>query len=429
MPQFLNTQDSDFPQKLQIILKTERGTGADISHIVSEILADVRHNGDEAVLKYTQKFDNLDATLDGLVVTQADLEHAEKILPQDIKDALLLAQNRIHQFHYRTKPKHDYYEDDTGTELGIRYTPIDAVGVYIPGGSASYPSSVLMNIVPAKVGGVGRIVAVVPAPQGKIHPAVLYALKIAGADEIYKIGGAQAIAALAYGTQMIKPVDKITGPGNAFVAQAKRQVYGTVGIDAIAGPSEILIIADETADDDYVAMDLLSQAEHDVLAQSVLITPSQELADKVVLQVNKILETLPRTKIASKSWTDYGVVIIVKDIQEATDISDKFAPEHLELCVAEPDMVLPFIHHAGAIFMGHHTPEAIGDYIAGPNHVLPTGRTARFSSGLATIDFMKRTTMVKCSPESIRAIGDSAVTLAQAEGLDAHAQSVSLRLR
>jgi histidinol dehydrogenase len=428
MPYDLSIDTDDFEQKLNIILTQNRAEKYDVTATVKSIIADVRMRGDTALLEYTQKFDNPNAVLSDLKISPDALIQAEKKCDEALKSALNHAMARIYDFHARLKPNHDYYQDVTGTYLGLRYTPVDAAGVYIPGGSASYPSSVLMNIIPAKVAGVGRIVAVVPAPLGIIHPAVLYALKIAGADEIYAVGGAQAIAALAYGTQMIKSVDKITGPGNAFVAESKRQVYGQVGIDSIAGPSEILIIADDTANPDFIAADLLSQAEHDAVAQSVLITPSQRLIDAVKMAVDKILPTLNRQKIAQQSWNDYGVMIKTNTIEQACEISDRFAPEHLEICTDNPELLLPFVRHAGAIFMGHYTPEAVGDYMAGPNHVLPTGRTARFSSGLSTVDFMKRTTLIHCSQDSFGKIAPDIQILCDAEGLDAHKLSISTRL-
>ncbi|MEM6603193.1 MAG: histidinol dehydrogenase [Pseudomonadota bacterium] len=428
MPFFLATCDPDFESSFSKILTATRGEAQDIAQTVSDIISDVRQNGDKAVLNYTQRFDDAEATLGSLKVNAVDLADAERHLSQDIKDALLFAKKRIMSFHQRQLPKHDYYEDQERVYLGMRYTPVDAAGVYVPGGAASYPSSAVMNIIPAKIAGVARVVAVVPAPQGHLHPAILYALKICDVDEIYKIGGAQAVAALAYGTDMIKPVDKITGPGNAYVAEAKRQVFGKVGIDSIAGPSEVLVLADATANAEYVALDLLSQAEHDPLAQAILVTDSSDLAENVKQHIGEYLKTLSRKEIAAKSWQDYGVIIVTETLIEATEISNRFAPEHLELCVEDAEVIIQHIKHAGAIFIGHYTPEAIGDYVGGPNHVLPTDRTARFASGLGTLDFMKRTTLIKCDSKSLKNIGQHAVTIANAEGLEAHGLSVSKRL-
>lgn len=429
MPVILHHSQSDSDAQLQIILNNPRGQSQDVTHIVHDIIHNIRHNGDAALLTYTQQFDNANATLDTLKVTTQELIDAENNISPELKDALQLAYNRITVFHKKLLPDHIYYTDDTGTQLGMRYTPIDSVGVYIPGGTANYPSSVLMNIIPAKIAGVERVVAVVPAPQGIIHPLVLYALKLSGADEIYKIGGAQAIASLAYGTETIKPVDKITGPGNAYVAEAKKQVFGVVGIDSIAGPSEILIIADSGADPYHTAIDLLSQAEHDVSAQAVLISLDSDFSNTVIQHIHTLLETLPRKAIASQSWQNHGVIINVETLETAAHISNQFAPEHLELAIAEPELLLPLIKHAGAIFMGYYTPEAIGDYIAGANHVLPTNGTPRFASGLSTVDFMKRTTLIKCTHDSIQHIAPSAVKLANAEGLYAHSLSCDVRIK
>lgn len=429
MPIILNITQSDFETQLHNVLHNPRGQSSDVYQTVQNIIQTIRRDGDTALLDYTRQFDNKNATLEGLRVTAQELDDATNAVDAHLKEALTLAYNRITAFHKKLIPEHIYYTDDTGTQLGMRYTPIDSAGVYIPGGTANYPSSVLMNIIPAKIAGVGRIVAVVPAPKGIIHPLVLYALKLAGADEIYKIGGAQAIASLAYGTELIKPVDKITGPGNAYVAEAKKQVFGVVGIDSIAGPSEILVIADTHADPYHIAIDLLSQAEHDVSAQSVLISFDADFSHQVITHINQLLETLPRKAIVAQSWHNYGVVINVDSLEQAAQISNRFAPEHLELAMREPTLLLSLIKHAGAIFIGYHTPEAIGDYIAGPNHVLPTNRTPRFASGLSTIDFMKRTTLVQCTHESLQHIAPSAVKLADAEGLHAHSLSCSVRIK
>lgn len=428
MPQIIEYQQIDFDKHINTLVNSTRGVAKDVTIIVSEIIHDVRCHGDDALIKYTQKFDFQHATIETIIIKQDDFNNAEEYLKDDLKDSLKLAKARIQDFHKCLLPEQLYYQDSIGVYLGMRYTPLDAVGVYIPGGTASYPSSVLMNIVPAQIAGVERIVAVVPAPNNEVHPLVLYALKLCGITEAYKIGGAQAIAALAYGTQTIKAVDKITGPGNIYVAESKKQVFGKVGIDAIAGPSEILVIADNDANPYHVAVDLLSQAEHDVLAQAILIATSKEFADQVIMHIDMLLQTLPRKEIAQKSWDDYGIIIIVETTSDACKIANQFAPEHLQLAVAEPELLLPFIKHAGAIFMGYHTPEAIGDYIAGPNHVLPTDRTCRFASGLSTIDFMKRTTLIQCDATSVQKIAPSAVKLARAESLEAHALSCQIRL-
>jgi histidinol dehydrogenase len=429
MPIVLQSLNDNFKNDLQKIIKNPRGLSQDVCDIVTSIIQNIRIHGDDALIDYTQKFDNKNASLNQLKVTQTEIDIAEESIDFDFKQALSVAYHRIHDFHIKMLPKDIFYQDETGTSLGMRYTPIDSVGVYIPGGTANYPSSVLMNVIPAKIAGVKRIVAVVPAPQGYINPLVLYALKLVGADEIYKIGGAQAIAALAYGTDTIKPVDKITGPGNAYVAEAKKQVFGKVGIDSIAGPSEILIIADDNANPYHTAADLLSQAEHDSSAQSVLISPSKLFTEQVLDCLEKILKTLPRKAIAEKSWHDYGVIINTNSLIEAVEISNQFAPEHLQLSVLKPNDLLPYIKHAGAIFMGYHTPEAIGDYVAGPNHVLPTNGTPRFASGLSTIDFMKRSSLIECTYESIQKIAPSAIKLADAEGLNAHSLSCYIRLK
>ena len=429
MPVILHQSQPNFNSQLQTILNNPRGQSDDVMAVVRTIIDAIRYGGDDALVDYTRKFDDENAHRDTLRVTDFELSHAEKQVDDDLKVALQQAYNRIRAFHKKLLPEHIYYTDDTGTQLGMRYTPIDSVGVYIPGGTANYPSSVLMNIIPAKIAGVERIVAVVPAPKGIVHPLVLYALKLAGATEIYKIGGAQAVAALAYGTETIKAVDKITGPGNAYVAAAKKHVFGVVGIDSIAGPSEILVIADNDADPYHIAIDLLSQAEHDISAQAILICLSDDFLNSVLNHIEKLLETLPRKAIASDSWQNYGVIIHVDTLAQAADIANMFAPEHLELAISDPELLLPYIKHAGAVFMGYHTPEAIGDYIAGPNHVLPTNRTPRFASGLSTVDFMKRTTLIHCTAESVQHIAPNAVKLATAEGLYAHALSCNVRIK
>jgi histidinol dehydrogenase len=398
-----------------------------VSGVVSDIIAQVRKRGDAAILDYTVKFDKFEATKDNIKVSKQEIAEALALCSPELMKSLKIAAARIRDYSLRQMPVDLEYIDEGGTRLGHRWTPLDSVGLYVPGGLASYPSSVLMNAVPAKVAGVKRLAAVVPAPDGNLNPAVLAAAHVAGVDEIYKIGGAQAVAALAYGTQTIAAVDKIVGPGNAYVAEAKRQVFGKVGIDMIAGPSEILVIADGKNNPAWIAADLLSQAEHDVQAQSILITDDEQFADRVVEEVDKILVDLLRGDIAERSWWDYGAVIIVKDWQEACDISNIIAPEHLELALENPDSLLPMIRHAGAIFLGRYTPEAIGDYIAGPSHVLPTSRTARFSSGLSVFDFLKRTSIIGCSASSLAGLSPYAQTLAESEGLTAHKLSVSVR--
>lgn len=423
----LSTSASDFPERLTAFLAMREKESANISGVVADIIAKVKENGDKALFSYTEKFDKFAATQDNITVEAKEIAEALALCTPELKKSLKVAVARIRDYSLRQMPADLDYVDEGGTRLGHRWTPIDAVGLYIPGGLASYPSSVLMNAVPAKVAGVGRLAAVVPAPEGKLNPAVLAAAHIAGVDEIYKIGGAQAIAALAYGTQTIKPVDKIAGPGNSYVAEAKRQVFGRVGIDMIAGPSEILVIADGTNNPAWIAADLLSQAEHDTQAQSILITDDPLFADKVIMEVERILVDLPRRDIAEKSWQDYGTVIVVKDWKEACDISNMIAPEHLELAIEQPESLLPSIRHAGAIFLGRYTPEAIGDYIAGPSHVLPTSRTARFSSGLSVFDFLKRTSIIGCSNVSFAALSPYAQTLAESERLSAHELSLSIR--
>lgn len=425
----LDIRDSDFENKFQSLLNSKRENAPDVNATVSEILENVRKNGDAAVLEYTKKFDRMDLTVETMRVTPEEIEEAVSSCDKETLDALYLAAERIEAFHEKQMPESHFFNDETGALLGWRWTPVMAAGLYVPGGTAAYPSSVLMNAIPAKVAGVQRIVMVVPSPDGKINPLVLAAADCVGIDEIYRIGGAQAIGALAYGTQTIKPVDIIVGPGNAYVAAAKRQVFGHVGIDMIAGPSEILVIADNTANPEWTAADLLSQAEHDVSAQSILITDNAEFANKVKAEVEKQLETLERKDIARKSWEDNGVVILVENLTEQAGVlSDRVAPEHLELSVENPEELCRHVHHAGSIFLGHYTPEAVGDYIGGPNHVLPTARSARFSSGLGVHSFMKRTTLLSCTDKTLKEIGKSAVLLGKAEGLTAHAASVQRRL-
>ncbi|MBE9639443.1 histidinol dehydrogenase [Salipiger mangrovisoli] len=429
MPVFLDTTDPDFELEFAQLLGAKREDSPDVDDIVAGIIADVRARGDAAVLELTAKFDRLELDAAGLRFTPEEIDAYCAQVPEAERAALETAAERIRAYHVRQMPEDAQWTDPDGATLGWRWTPVSAAGLYVPGGLASYPSSVLMNAIPAKVAGVERLCIAVPTPDGIANPLVLLAARIAGVDEIYRIGGAQAIAALAYGTESIAPVDKITGPGNAFVAAAKRRVFGKVGIDMIAGPSEILVIADADNDPEFIALDLLSQAEHDESAQSILITPDAGLARKVADEVARQLEVLERRGIAGASWRDFGAVIICRDLDEAAALSNRVAPEHLELCVAEPEALSEQIRHAGAIFLGQWTPEAIGDYVGGPNHVLPTARSARFSSGLSVLDFVKRTTLAKMSPEALRAIGPAAEVLAQSESLQAHGLSVTARLR
>src|SRR6056300_609677 len=428
MPVFLNAQDPEFETQFQQLLSAKREDSPDVDDTVAGIIADVRARGDAAVLELTAKFDRMDITADQLRFGPAEIDAEIAKVSDADRAALELAADRIRAYHERQMPSDAYWTDETGAELGWRWTPVSAAGLYVPGGLASYPSSVLMNAIPAKVAGVSRLVITVPTPDGIVNPLVLLAARLAGVDEVYRIGGAQAIAALAYGTQTIPAVDKITGPGNAFVAAAKRRVFGKVGIDMIAGPSEILVIADGDNDPAWIATDLLSQAEHDESAQSILITDDAEFGEKVMQAVTRQLETLERRVIAGASWRDFGAVIVVNDMAESAALSNRLAPEHLELCVADPDGLAAQITHAGAIFLGAWTPEAIGDYIGGPNHVLPTARSARFSSGLSVMDFVKRTTLTKMTPASLAAIGPAAEVLAISEGLEAHGLSVRARL-
>ncbi len=428
MPHFLKTLDADFEARFTALLGMKREDSPDVDAIVAGIIADVRARGDAAVIELTAKFDRLELTPETLAFSEAEIaEEIAKVSAED-RAALELAADRIRTYHARQMPEDALWTEDSGASLGWRFTPVSAAGLYVPGGLASYPSSVLMNAIPAKVAGVERLVVVCPTPDGVVNPLVLLAAQIAGVDAVYRIGGAQAVAALAYGTDTIAPVDKITGPGNAFVAAAKRRVFGKVGIDMIAGPSEILVIADGDNNPDWIALDLLSQAEHDQSAQSILITPDAGFADAVVAAVDKRLETLERRAIAGESWRENGVVIVTRDLTEAAALSDRFAPEHLELCVADPEGLSAQIHHAGAIFLGAYTPEAIGDYVGGPNHVLPTARSARFSSGLSVLDFLKRTTLARMTPAALKAIGPAAERLAQSESLQAHGLSVTARL-
>jgi histidinol dehydrogenase len=424
----LNSSTADFARSFADLLAEKRETAADVSAAVAAIIADVQARGDVALFDLTKRFDRFELNASNLRVTAADIGAAKAAVPSATLDALKHAAARIDSFHARHKPSDDRYTDAQGVTLGARWTPVDAAGLYIPGGLAAYPSSVLMNAIPAKLAGVKRLVAATPAPDGKLNPLVLAALDLAGVTEIYRMGGAQAVAALAYGTKTIAPVDKIVGPGNAYVAAAKRQVFGQVGIDSIAGPSEVLIIAGKANDPAWLAADLLAQAEHDEAAQSILITDDEVLANAVAAAVERQLGVLPKEKIARASWQKHGAIILVRTLDEAPALADRIAAEHVQLCVANPDAIAARIRHAGAIFLGNHTPEAIGDYVGGPNHVLPTARAARFSSGLSVLDFMKRTTIIGCTAEALAQLGPSAATLADAEGLDAHARSIRIRM-
>jgi histidinol dehydrogenase len=428
MPLRLATASADFDAQFTAFLGMKREVNADIETATRAIVDDVASRGDAALLEATEKFDRLKLDAASLRVTPAEVDAAMAACDRETVDALKFARDRIELFHKRQLPKDERFTDALGVELGWRWSAIEAVGLYVPGGTAAYPSSVLMNAVPAKVAGVERVVMVVPSPDGKLNPLVLAAAQLAGVSEIYRVGGAQAVAALAYGTATIAPVAKIVGPGNAYVAAAKRQVFGKVGIDMIAGPSEVLVIADNTGNADWIAADLLAQAEHDANAQSILITDSPTLADAVERAVEAQLTTLPRVAIARESWATYGAVILVQTLDQAVTLANAIAAEHLEIMTADAEALSLRIRNAGAIFLGPHTPEAIGDYVGGSNHVLPTARSARFSSGLGVLDFMKRTSILKCGPDQLRALGPAAMTLGKAEGLDAHARSVGLRL-
>lgn len=428
MPEFLATTEADFESRFAAFLTTKREDSPDVDAAVEAIISDVRSRGDAALIELTERFDRIRLTPDRLRVSAEEVDAEIAKVSEEDRAALELAAERIRAYHARQMPVDESWEDETGARLGWRWTPVSAAGLYVPGGLASYPSSVLMNAVPAKVAGVERLAVAVPMPEGRANPHVLLACRLAGVDEIYRLGGAQAIAALAYGTESVAAVDKITGPGNAYVAAAKRRVFGRVGIDMIAGPSEILVIADGTGDPDWIALDMMSQAEHDESAQAILVTTDAAFGRAVAEAVERRLETLERREIAGASWRDFGAVITVRDMEEAARLSDRIAPEHLELCCDEAETLAERIRHAGAIFIGHWTPEAIGDYVGGPNHVLPTARSARFSSGLSVMDFLKRTTLARMTPESLAAIGPSAERLAKAESLEAHGLSVRARL-
>ncbi len=428
MTAWLKTADPDFEDRFTALLGLKREQAADVNAAVAAIIARVRAEGDAALIELTRQFDDLDLGKVGLKVAAAEIDAAHGEVEKTTREALELAHDRILDHHKRQLPSDDLYRDRLGVELGTRWSAVASAGLYVPGGTASYPSSVLMNAVPARVAGVPRIVMVVPAQKGALNPLVLVAAKLAGVSEIYRVGGAQAIAALAYGTESIAPVAKIVGPGNAYVAAAKRQVFGQVGIDMVAGPSEVVVIADRDNDPAWIASDLLAQAEHDTAAQAILITDDPAFARAVEQAVEAELAVLPRAATARASWRDFGAVIVVDSLDEAPALADRLAPEHLEIATTDPDTLASRIHDAGAIFIGRYTPEVIGDYVAGSNHVLPTARSARFASGLGVLDFMKRTSTLKLDPDSLAALGPAAMTLAEAEGLDAHRRSVAIRL-
>jgi len=427
-PRRLTTAAPGFEAAFAALLADRDEPLPGVADAVRAIIAAVRAEGDAALARFTERFDRSSLTADRFALTEAEIEAAAASVPTDLADAIDLAAARIEAFHRAQMPADLVTRDATGLAVGLRWRPLDSVGLYVPGGKAAYPSSVLMNAIPAKVAGVARIAMCVPCPDGAVNTAVVRAARRAGVHEIYRIGGAQAIAALAYGTATIRPVDRIVGPGNAYVAEAKRQVFGAVGIDAIAGPSEVLVIADATARVDWLAIDLLAQAEHDEAAQAVLVTPDAGLADSVVAAAERLLADLPRAEIARRAWERHGAIIITRNLDEAAEIANRLAPEHLELAVADPAVVFAKIRHAGAAFLGAFTPEALGDYVAGPNHVLPTSRTARFASGLSVFDFLKRTTWVAADRPALAALGPAAMRLAEAEGLEAHARSIALRL-
>ncbi len=424
----LSTSDADFAAAFTTLVDARREADEDVSRDVAAILKAVRAGGDAALADYTQRFDRHDLDVSGWAVTPAETRAALDTLSTDLRDALELAAARITAYHEKQKPQDSDGVDSAGVRLGARWSAVDAAGLYVPGGRAAYPSSLLMNVIPAKVAGVQRIAMVTPTPHGEINPLVLAAAQIAGIEEIWRVGGAQAVAALAYGTDRIRPVDVITGPGNAWVAEAKRQLYGVVGIDMVAGPSEIVVVADGRNDPEWTAADLLSQSEHDPTSQSILFTDDAAFADAVAAAVERQIPALSTSAVARTSWDANGAIILVRDLAEAMPLVDRLAPEHLELAVEDPEPLFAQVRHAGSVFLGRMTPEAVGDYVAGPNHVLPTGRRARFSSGLSVLDFMKRTSFLSLDAAAVRAIGPAAVALAQAEGLPAHAASVALRL-
>jgi len=428
MPQFLATTDPDFEPRFAALLGQKREADADVDADVAAILADVAARGDAALIELTERFDRLRLMPGTLAFSEAEIDAAIATVAAEDRAALELAASRIRAYHERQRPEDARWTDATGAELGWRWTPVAAAGLYVPGGLASYPSSVLMNAIPARVAGVERLVITAPTPDGAVNPLVLLAARLAGVSTVYRVGGAQAIAALAYGTATIAAVDKIAGPGNAYVAAAKRRVFGRVGIDMIAGPSEVLVLADAGNDPDWLALDLMAQAEHDTSAQSILLTDDAGFGRAVAAAVEARLATLERRAIAGLSWRDFGAVVTVRDWDEAIPLVDRVAPEHLQVCTADPEPLAARVRNAGAIFLGAWTPEAIGDYVGGPNHVLPTARSARFSSGLSVLDFMKRTTIARMTPAALAAIGPAAERLARAEGLEAHGRSIRARL-
>jgi histidinol dehydrogenase len=428
MAQRLDAREPSFPLAFAALLSAKREVSEDVDQAVRAIIEDVVARGDEALIDFTYRFDGLALQPETLRVSDAEIDAAEAQCPKEALEALALAKERIETYHRAQRPQDSMSTDPLGVTLGWRWTAIESVGLYVPGGRASYPSSVLMNAVPAKVAGVPRIAMVVPTPKGETNPLVLAAARLAGVDEVFRIGGAQAVAALAYGTETVQPVAKIVGPGNAYVAAAKRRVFGQVGIDMIAGPSEVLILADQHGNPDWIAADLLAQAEHDPAAQSILVTDSPALADAVEKAVERQLQTLPKAEIARASWRDYGAIILIGRLENAIPLVDRLAPEHLEIETENAEELAAKVRNAGSIFLGSHTPEAIGDYVGGPNHVLPTARSARFSSGLGVLDFMKRTSILKCDADALRALGPAAITLGRSEGLEGHARSVAIRL-
>ncbi|WEJ58007.1 histidinol dehydrogenase [Devosia sp. FJ2-5-3] len=428
MPLRLDSAAPEFEVRFVELLAGKRESSQEVGDTVAAIIADVRARGDDAVVELTNKFDRANVTAETLRFTQDEIDAAAASVSPEVREALQFAHDRIKAHHQKQKPEDHIYTDALGVTLGTRWTAVDAVGLYVPGGLASYPSSVLMNAVPARVAGVARIAMVVPTPNGQLASAILAAAKIAGITEIYRVGGAQAVAALAYGTNSIARVDKIVGPGNAYVATAKRQVFGQVGIDMIAGPSEVLVIADGSANPAWVAADLIAQAEHGAGAQSILVTTEPALAEAVEAEVDRQLALLPKEEIAREGWEEFGAIITVASLDEAVTLANRIASEHVELAVDDPQALVPRIRHAGALFLGHHTPEAIGDYVGGSNHVLPTARSARFASGLGVLDFVKRTSILGCDPSSLAALADAAVTIAEIEALDGHGRSISIRL-
>ena len=428
MPFRLDSRHGGFAEEFETLLGSKREVSEEVGQTVATILMDVKTRGDEAVLAYTDRFDKLPLTAATLAFSEAEIDAASASIGGEVRAALQLAHDRIAAHHEKQKPLDHIYQDPLGVTLGTVWTPIEAIGLYVPGGTATYPSTVLMGAVPAKIAGVSRVAMVVPTPRGEVSPAVLAAARMGGVTEIYRIGGAQAIAALAYGTETIKPVSKIFGPGNAYVAAAKRQVFGMVGIDTIAGPSEVVIIADSSANPSWVAADLLAQAEHGGGAQSILITTDAALADAVSIEVDRQIALLPRAEITRDGWQEFGAIILVRSLAEAVELTNRIASEHVELMLDDPQTIQPKIRNAGAIFLGHHTPEAIGDYVGGSNHILPTARSARYASGLGVLDFMKRTTLLGCDPGTLAALAPAAVTLAETEGLSAHGRSISIRL-